>query len=30
MVKATVERWSEQLHVELYICKIERYASFEL
>lgn len=30
MVKATVERWTDQLHVELYVCKIERFASFKL
>ena len=30
MIKATVERWEESLHVELYVCTIDRFASFQL
>lgn len=30
MIKATVERWETSLHVELYVCTIDRFASFEV
>ena len=30
MIKATVERWEKSLHVELYVCTIDRFASFEV
>lgn len=30
LIKATVERGFNSLHVELYVCKIERHTMFEL